>query len=94
MIQEQPLPGLELNGVPLYPLPRTALESNDKEVFVDSTAVQVIHQIPHRTFPVPKEVEDGPPIGLTQDVEGGKRFHRSIIPIQLYTCQGILKVLF
>jgi hypothetical protein len=45
VIQEQPFPGLELNGVPLYPLPRTALESNDKEVFVDSTAVQVIHQI-------------------------------------------------
>jgi hypothetical protein len=53
------------------------------------TELQVIDEVPDGTLSVPKKVEDGPPTGLTQDIEGGERWHERSILYQLYSCQVI-----
>jgi hypothetical protein len=53
------------------------------------TELQVIDEVSDRTLSVPKKIEDRPPTGLTQDIEGGERWHPRSMLFKLYNCQEI-----
>ena len=51
--------------------------------------VEMIHKLSYRSLPFPKEVKDGLPAGLAQNLEGIECRHPTNIRLRLYSCQGL-----
>src|SRR3984957_12050000 len=52
--------------------------------------VEMLDQLAHRPLPVPEQVEDGLPAGVTESLKGGERRHDHSMQYRLYSCKRIM----